>query len=287
MCLVTVICLAVMQFKKIQTELVKDSYWRRDLEKKLDLENKASCAFAALNFVYQTILFILVNVQIEQALVRTTEESGLLPANTLNNNDRNTAVFLGIMNAIFILGFLVLMAMHLLSFFQIAFHSIESPVAKGILFGVTPLLAILFINDVFTMMLFYWGAPAFKMTQDSFDIDANGDIQATNTDSACHSFLIREPIIREADDEPVGLTGLGKFMRIILSISEFTPLVWSFVFALGFSGTQIAYGNAINHGAAADSRQDLVKKNQRNINNTTDLYSSGQPSLDQSNHQRY
>lgn len=83
------------------------------------------------------------------------------------------------------------------------------------------------------------------------------------------------------------LTGLGKFMRIILSISEFTPLVWSFVFALGFTGTQIAYGNAINHAAAADNRQDLVKKNQRNINNTTDLYSSGQPSLDQSNHQRY
>lgn len=192
MCLVMVIWLAVMQFKKIQTELVKDSYWRRDLEKKLDLENKASCAFAALNFVYQTILFILVNVQIEQVLERTIDESDLLPPNLLNNNDRNTAVFIGIMNCIFILGFLALMAMHLLSFFQIALHSIESVVAKGILFGVTPLLAILFINDVFTMMLYYWGAPAFKMTQASFGFDADGNIQATNTDPACRSFLIRE-----------------------------------------------------------------------------------------------
>ena len=77
-------------------------------------------------------------------------------------------------------------------------------------------------------------------------------------------------------------------MRIILSISEFTPLVWSFVLALAFAGTQLGYGNAVgvNHGAAADNRQGLVQKNMKNINNTTDLYSSGQPSLDQSGHNR-
>ena len=192
MSLVLVICLAVMQFKRIQTELVKDSYWRRDLERKLDLENKVSMAFGALNLLYQIVFFIVVNVQIHAGLKQIINEDELMPAQDLNNNARNTAVFVGIMNGLFILGFFGLMGMHLLSFLQIANHSIESPMFKGILFGVTPVLAILFMVDVFSMMLYYWGAPAFTMTQSSFNIDDDGIIQATNTDPGCRSFLITE-----------------------------------------------------------------------------------------------
>jgi len=49
------------------------------------------------------------------------------------------------------------------------------------------------------------------------------------------------------------LTSFGGFLRVIFGVSGFTPLIWSFVFAVGFVGMQYDEklgGRPIHHDQA-------------------------------------
>ena len=43
-------------------------------------------------------------------------------------------------------------------------HSVHNCLGRMLLSIITPILVILYINDVFSVMLYYWGAPAGLMT---------------------------------------------------------------------------------------------------------------------------
>ena len=77
---------------------------------------------------------------------------------------KGLAVFVDILAAIFIFVFIVLMFWHVISLLQIISLTVTNSSGKILLYTCIPILIVLYINDVFKMMLWYWGFPAFKMT---------------------------------------------------------------------------------------------------------------------------
>lgn len=81
------------------------------------------------------------------------------------------AVFVDILVAIFIFVFLALMFWQLGSLQQIISLTVTNNTGKRLLYVCIPILIVLYINDVFKMMLWYWGFPAFMMTRFTEDTD--------------------------------------------------------------------------------------------------------------------
>ena len=75
------------------------------------------------------------------------------------------AVFIAIMMVLFIAVYAAIMVYQLITLVAVIQNSIRNPTYSGGLFLPMPFLVILYMIDVFTMMIWYWGAPAFTMTQ--------------------------------------------------------------------------------------------------------------------------
>jgi len=69
------------------------------------------------------------------------------------------------MVALLITMFLALMVWQLSSLIQVIQLSINVKAVKSGLYLSIPILTVLYINDVFSMMLYYWGSPSFNMTR--------------------------------------------------------------------------------------------------------------------------
>lgn len=92
------------------------------------------------------------------------------------------------MDIFFIIGYLTLMAWNLKSLVKLIKLSVEYNWQKTLLWGALPILTILYINDVFSMMLYYWGLPAYKMTQASAGM-MDGNVGFINSDDFCWSSI--------------------------------------------------------------------------------------------------
>lgn len=79
-------------------------------------------------------------------------------------------------------------------------------------------LAGFFFNDAIAMMLYYWGAPAYHMTAYSVDYKTQAFI---NEDTHCMS-----PFTESAD--------LKDFLTYNLTIAQYTPVIWTVVFMVGY-----------------------------------------------------
>lgn len=107
------------------------------------------------------------------------------------------------------------------------------------------------------MMLFYWGSPAHVMTQ--FSLQDNGsNFMYVNNDPACKSWIIDQ--IRVNGDEKIVLTHFGKFLQLILSVSEVTPLIWSVYLSAGFLFMQHAAFIPIHYDKRNPEKYGVVKK---------------------------
>lgn len=75
------------------------------------------------------------------------------------------SIFIDIVVSILIAIFLALMFWQMVSLLKIYWMTVDHNIMKLAAIVLTPVLSVLYINDVFSMMLFYWGAPSHKMTQ--------------------------------------------------------------------------------------------------------------------------
>jgi hypothetical protein len=97
------------------------------------------------------------------------------------------------MAAFLIAGFIGLMIWQLVSLIQIINESIHGSIQKMGLYISIPILVVLYINDVFVMMLYYWGAPSFNMTRPSV-MTNDGMFEFVNNDGGCRSQMIKQVI---------------------------------------------------------------------------------------------
>jgi len=85
-------------------------------------------------------------------------------------------------------------------------HGVQNTCTRILLYITVPILVLLYLNDVSTMMSYYWGAPAFNMTQN------------TNKNEFC---LYTN-------------NGFVNVIAISYLVSQFTPVIWSIVIGIGF-----------------------------------------------------
>lgn len=110
----------------------------------------------------------------------------------------------------------------------------------------------LYINDVFKMMLWFWGFPAFRMTKASLDNDEN---------EHCRFLLEIDPGMPGNDtDDTVLLTHLGKFIKLIFVVGEVTPIFWVTFFTISFichQHARFSYDPLDYHNESAEQRRKL------------------------------
>ena len=97
------------------------------------------------------------------------------------------------MAAFLIAAYILLMIWQLKSLIEIINESIHGSIQKTGLYISIPILIVLYINDVFVMMLYYWGAPSFNMTRPSIMLN-EGMFEFVNNDGGCRSQLITQVI---------------------------------------------------------------------------------------------
>lgn len=137
-------------------------------------------------------------------------------------------MLVAVLSCLFIVVYLVLMVWHLISLMKVITLTVHDSTAKIAFYVSIPILIVLYINDVFRMMLFYWGAPALGMT--GFTMDGTIVI---NGDEHCRSFLTIDDGTADNQSGVEELTHLGQFTRLIFLVSEITPIIWSVVFFVG------------------------------------------------------
>lgn len=208
--------------------------------------------------MFQVPLFIY---QTNQALVGLNTNKG--NKNVYKPAVVSTAIFVDVLSIIFIVTFVLMMFVRIPTIYSLMNYSVESRCLRMLLSIVIPLLCMVYTVDVMSTLLYYWGAPAYIMTQESY---AYVHYHYLNRDGNCWSKLGDFSVY----DDDYTLTFTGMFLKVILTVSLFTPLVWTTVFTSGFLGllVYILYqkkkGGDV-HDIWSDQRMDLIHQG-REIN---------------------
>jgi hypothetical protein len=72
-----------------------------------------------------------------------------------------------------------------MSLLKIISLTMENSPGKMALYFCMPILIVLYINDTFKMMLYYWGFPAFRMTQPVLILPNPDATDFIETDAHC------------------------------------------------------------------------------------------------------
>lgn len=160
--LVMCIGLAVAHFKRHHQQLILHPDIRPKLAQTLQREQAWSCGFFMLNFLFQVPLFILQNVQYVR--VAEAKENDEHDHQSWNRHIAHTAVAFCFISMIIMAIYVLMMLVRIPTLCMTISRGGHGWFSMLVLYIITPVLMILYINDVLSMMMFYWGAPAFKMT---------------------------------------------------------------------------------------------------------------------------
>lgn len=130
-----------------------------------------------------------------------------------NSHIFRTAIAFNIIAIMIALGYIMMMFWRLPSLCQLIQHGVHNNNARILLYITVFILVLLYICDVFTMMFYYWGAPAYIMTISPY-LPVNEWRHRTCNETIPTNFL--------------------DFIYLMFEISLFTPIIWSIVICIGF-----------------------------------------------------
>jgi hypothetical protein len=96
----------------------------------------------------------------------------------------NTAIAFGVISIIITATYIIIMLARIPSLCTTIHHGVHNSFTRMMIWIFAIPLMILYVNDVISMMVFYWGTPAFKMTAQSYNVH-DGDFESYNNDDGC------------------------------------------------------------------------------------------------------